>query len=325
MSRGPRIPQTAKRVIIEEALKHKGTNTPRMVVVERIKPLIEPYVAQMPAEESIANLISWAWNHEQSPLDEPWSLGNSLKHNIPGDENELLLALWRKSLLMGKPLTVRDAIWIVQLRDLVPSGDLLRTALWYSIRQRTRELLGEDPLDTRADDAVIAFEAMHWARDTLVRLGSIPQHASADTRASGEWMRAYSEFEELQDLVDSVPLPDRPVAVGALLVHQIWLAQFSKGAKWATMPRSAKEEVAARLWQEVVVAESHGQQLWDASRETGLEECERAAIEYCYRWQPSQELLDQVGLTLLPPKDLIVGRVWPKDQPPGRAYSRISV
>ena len=98
--------------------------------------------------------------------DEPWSLGESSKpeYDIPADANSILLELWRYSLEIGYPLTLRHAKWIARLHKVIVTADnetdhwkqiqvLFFTALQYADLERVSQALNQPQFDTRDKDA----------------------------------------------------------------------------------------------------------------------------------------------------------------------------
>lgn len=97
--------------------------------------------------------------------DNPWSLGESVKpqYGIPGDATGILLELWKYSMEIGYPLTLRHAKWIARLYKLIVTANdegnhwkqiqiLFFTALRYADRERVSQALKQPQFDTRDED-----------------------------------------------------------------------------------------------------------------------------------------------------------------------------
>lgn len=97
--------------------------------------------------------------------DNPWSLGESIKpqYGIPGDATGILLELWKYSLEIGYPLTLRHAKWIARLYKVIVTANdevnhwkqiqiLFFTALRYADRERVSQALKQSQFDTRDED-----------------------------------------------------------------------------------------------------------------------------------------------------------------------------
>ncbi|UCH51228.1 MAG: hypothetical protein JSV54_00195 [Chloroflexota bacterium] len=117
--------------------------------------------------------------------DESWSLGESVKpeYAIPADATPILLDLWRYSLDIGYPLTLRHAKWIARLHKVIGTvGDdlghwqriqtLFFTALLYADREQVNQALKEDRFNTMAEDGDLAFSPDEVM--TLTMLGVLP-------------------------------------------------------------------------------------------------------------------------------------------------------
>ena len=321
MARGPRISKAAKRVIVEEALKYKGTATPRMTVVERLKPLIDPYVGQMPADETIANLVSWAWNHEPNPLDDPWCLGASAQYSISPEANEDLLKIWKRCVVIGWTVSIREAQWVARLRGLVPFEHLLYSATHYAKRERVCEVLREKTFDTTDLDTAVAFRGdLHRTPGPRSWLGSAVEH----TGATGQTPRSIILLHYASLLQPSsahthekhtwLTLMDEPAGVNveayldlncehhcelteeADMVYALWLRLLSKGPDWSNKTHEAQEEIACRLYQEVEMASANIKSLWNSRCEhVGSKEWILAHGPSGTTWAPSSELFKDVG------------------------------
>lgn len=305
MAKGPKIPKAAKTLIVEEALRNR--DTPRMMLVERLKTMIAPYVAHMPADETIANLISWAWNHEPSPLDAPWSLGASAQtqYGIPPDANGDLLKVWKWCIVVGRAFTIREAQWVARLRGSVPFENLLRVAAGYAIRERVCELLRKDPQETADIDWDVAFGRFQggrafsnwlWTFTAADFTGVISQSRSAQLWEQAERLEEWDGLGRLErEMKADMGLPVRKVVESSLgfdsepgselpehlnVVYALWLREISKGTRWQGMSRKAKKRTARRLREEL---------------EMGVKEIMRDEWPIECVWKPSQELLKEVG------------------------------
>lgn len=98
--------------------------------------------------------------------DEPWSLGESTKpeYGIPADATCILLELWKYSLEIGYPFTLRHAKWAARLHKVIVTASdntdhwkqiqiLLFTALQYADREQVSQQFKQKRFDTAPEDA----------------------------------------------------------------------------------------------------------------------------------------------------------------------------
>ncbi len=115
--------------------------------------IIESMGEIVPAEETLEKLISWARNHPDSPLDEPWSLGCLAEVEIPPEALLAIMQIMRKRLPHAElDLTIREAMWIARLHKLFDDLELLdKWASAYAARERVCWIL-EWPHETSSLD-----------------------------------------------------------------------------------------------------------------------------------------------------------------------------
>ena len=161
MSRGPRISNTVRRVIAEEALKDRSY--PRAAVAAKLQDIIERMGEVVPQEETLVKMISHARKHEPSPLDAPWSLGTLPDYPIPAAALPTVLQVHEMQRITReypppeiRPyLTIRQALWIARLHPLfVDTTRCLSHALSYAAAERACEVSGT-PFDSTSLDRMI--------------------------------------------------------------------------------------------------------------------------------------------------------------------------
>jgi hypothetical protein len=122
MTRGPKIKNEVRRLIISEAI-HESKNMPRRALAVRLQDLIEKMGEISPSEDTLARMISAARNHPLSELDQPWSIGACTRYNIPPESIPVLINIQQfrahNSRLKEYDLTVREALWFVRLHPIV--------------------------------------------------------------------------------------------------------------------------------------------------------------------------------------------------------------
>jgi hypothetical protein len=119
-----------------------------------------------PEREVLEKKITDYRNKSVWPEDEPWSLGESVKpqYGIAAEATGVLLELWKYSLEIGYPLTLRHAKWIARLHEMIVTANdeverwqqiqvLFFTASHYSDWERVSQLSNEERFDTRGEDA----------------------------------------------------------------------------------------------------------------------------------------------------------------------------
>jgi hypothetical protein len=75
-------------------------------------------ISPTPTWQTIKKKIEEARRYPNE-LDEPWSIGASVQRNdIPPEYNELLFDVWRYSLALDRPISIRQARWIVNIKSL---------------------------------------------------------------------------------------------------------------------------------------------------------------------------------------------------------------
>jgi len=222
---------------------------------------------RVPSHENLIKMISEARNHAPNHLDEPWSIAASLKYGIPPEANRDLFDIWRVSLAIDRPLSIRQARWIVYLRDVRPedlpqntypekvrrSLELISQSWLYSIRERVSEIMGEEHFDTTALDAVSFIPP--WECNTAVKLGKVPvlmfsQEQLTKLGESGISLhgppRSGSSVEQaVWHKVRESPPPGQEITDLGLgeeiwseeddIVSAYWLMYLSKGSKWDSL------------------------------------------------------------------------------------------
>ncbi len=257
MSKGPKISPTLKRLVVQEALRDR--NRPRMVLVAELRNLIELMGEQMPAEETLAKLISWARNHAPRPEDAPWTVGASREHGISHDTMPAVLHVWKLCLMMGEPFTIREAKWVAQLQTVVTNiVNLKRWSQSYAIRERACEALGE-PLQTSDLDERLAMGVQEFAvAGYLGKLKSSTRRREP-FRQCGEpvqWENSTAdEVVRIAEGTEGAKLP--PVSRSGLSeegkwLYAHWLLHLRNGPKWVDLVTEHQLSIIQELRQFVL-------------------------------------------------------------------------
>lgn len=211
--------------------------------------------------------------------DKPWSIGASVEYRLPPEANRDLFDIWRASLAMGSPISIRQAKWIVHIRNLfhepIPTGNtysdkvnrnlwLIRQSWLYSLLERTSQIMGEKYFDTTNLDA--ASFMLNWERATALRLGNIStvsysQEALAKIEKFGTpltspsisvssvedavWRSVRSKPPKDMELMAEFTSPDEVLREEDDLVAAYWLTHLSRGPLWNDLPE--QPDIKARL------------------------------------------------------------------------------
>lgn len=237
----------------------------------------------------------------ESGLDQPWCLGESAKHNIPSEANEILLKVWKQSIAQGRTFTVREARWVAWLRAIEPEIWLPKTAELYALRERVCDLLGRARVDTTDLDAQLAFGFTNtgdWARYTAVRMGMLPRFSSFELEDEGKLSETQEPFLLAKEGALGYALEwglgveskhSLDLNFDSDMVYCLWLLEFNRTRKWENMPPEKKRGLAQRLRKEV---EDESKELERLSRSEDLHGIRRRTSE----WQPSAGLLHELGI-----------------------------
>jgi hypothetical protein len=149
------------------ALSPLYRNMKRAELAEKIQAEVK-WPGKTPELEVLEKKITEYRNTSVWVEDEPWSLGESIKpeYGIPADTTSVLLELWRYSLEIGYPFTLRHAKWVARLYKLVVTANndtehwkqiqiLFFSALVYADRERVSQALGQHRFDTTGEDAAL--------------------------------------------------------------------------------------------------------------------------------------------------------------------------
>jgi len=272
--RGPNIPDDWKRYIMALAIDEKTIESykPRMLLADTILEQMKQsrdVGDKLPERESIAKLISRARNHPKSSLDEPWSIAASARYGLSPEASKDLFDIWRFSLAMDRPISIRQAKWIVYIRNLfyqpISTGNrysdkvnrnlwLIRQSWLYSILERASRIMGEQHFDTTNLDANSFM--LPWERATALKLGKVSsidysQEALAKLEKHGTSLTSpavsiKSVEQAVWGSVRAAPPPqleimglgftDEVLPEEDDLVCAYWLMYLSKGPAWNSLP-----------------------------------------------------------------------------------------
>ncbi len=273
--RGPNIPDNWKKYIVDLAVviePHK----PRMLladeIVERMRQSRD-IKDRLPERESIAKLISSARTYPKSSLDEPWSIAASVKYGISPEASKDLFDIWRFSLAMDRPISIRQAKWIAYIRNLfyqpISTGNrysdkvnrnlwLIRQSWLYSILERASRIMGEEHFDTTDLDAASFMPT--WEYATALKLGKVSHvnySQEAMTRIEKHGTSLTSPPHSVKSVEQAVwhnvrTEPPQHMEIMGLgftnevlqeeddLIAAYWLMYLSKGPLWNNLPERAE-------------------------------------------------------------------------------------
>ena len=243
-------------------------------------------------------------------VDGPWTSGVSGEYGIPLAATFDLLHVWAECVVERRLLTIRQAKWIVRLREILSNkrNQAVYGGLWvlyqwasiYAARERAAAALFPGQVaDTRDLDAQLAFDGEVY--QAAVETGAVPAWSMEKRRR--ETMAAVYPFtiylEERGVEIDKrgeesyAPLFNLPSVERhtALKVYSLWSnAFYRKGAQsWGMSSRS---DALDRLVQEIV---AHFEALQTSTEPGTVEAPLTAAAPSPQTWRPSEELLKEVG------------------------------
>ena len=271
--RGSGISSEWKRHITWRALDEFQKN--RMVLTDEILIQMQDSgdLKELPERGSIAKIISYARNHE---LDKPWSIAASIKYKFSPEANRDLLEIWRYSIAIDSPISIRQAKWLVYIRNFYPPTvepysnkvmrnlELISRSWLYSIFERVSIILKEEDFDSTPLDALFLPE---WELATALQLGKIhrpylPREAlekikTAGTSLSGParsvlsveqavWHNVRAKPPQGQEM-NSFGSFDKVLPEEADLIAAYWLNYLSKGPLWNNLPTQPDIQEARRL------------------------------------------------------------------------------
>lgn len=234
----------------------------------------------IPTELTIKKKIEEARRYT-SELDSVWSIAASIRYGIPSGDTQDLFRLLRYSLAIDRPLSIRQARWVVHLRTLYKfsvgevtvEGEALQS-LWlltqswlYSVREMSYEIMAHkkeankpESFDTSDLDAVFMPS---WERANAITLKRIPRTYFSQEQINGlkgfgatlesppqgfnaehaVWQSVYGGFKDYNELL----IPFSNLTEEEDLVSAHWLSCFSKGSKWASLSPEKQKKVRGRL------------------------------------------------------------------------------
>lgn len=185
-SRGPRIPNEVRQLIISQAI-HDSKTMPRRALAVRLQELIERMGEISPTEDTLARMISAARNKQPSELEKPWCIGACAYYCIPHDMIPVLNKIQRLKAECTDPnsasnqLTVREARWIARLYHAIEPqiGKIVNTdgnnLLWldfiansYVQRERVSEQMNEPYPETTDLDRLYFYDEDFFSENALI-------------------------------------------------------------------------------------------------------------------------------------------------------------
>jgi hypothetical protein len=213
---------------------------------------------------------------ENDPFDKMWTVSASIKHGIPPEANKDLFDIWRISLAIGRPISIRQALWIANIRYIYPYRistewsslaqrglQLISTSWLYSIRERISKIQEEDSFDSTSLDASSFMSQMEFL--VVQKIGLIspldfPQEPLKKLEESGTtlsgpprsvqsvedavWHSVRAKPPQHKERNDSIPWPITP-SEEVDLVAAYWLTYLSKGPLWNNLPE--RPEIREKL------------------------------------------------------------------------------
>ncbi len=290
MSKGQRINTTVKLIIAVEALR--DPNLPRKAVVSDIKKRIGQTGETLPTAQTLERLISRIRQHILGE-DDPWSISASVSNDIPADANGILIKLQRWCLIMGRPLTVREAKWAARLRTAVRSENLLEWAWRYALREMIADSL-QDRLVTDDLDRELCFPRETPMEDCIMmagrRAGILPSPSLEDF--------VLSEEEPLNNefLADFPSWVERgmDVPLGQAMEHKLLLWRVEHEEEF-----SEDADALYALWLQYLSKEPGWKDLNNEKRVALVKALHREVAELSHyqarNWKPSAAIMEEVS------------------------------
>jgi len=199
--------------------------------------------------------------------DKPWSVAASVHYGLPAEVTKDLFDIWRYSLAIDRPITIRQAKWIVYIRNLFQSistgnshSDKVNRNLWlirqswlYSTLERASRIMGEKYFDTANLDASFMPS---WELATVLKLGKVSsidysrealnkleKHGTSLTSPSvsvksveqAVWHSVRAEPPQHMEVM-AYGSTDEVLSEEYDLVAAYWLTNLSKGPRWNDLP-----------------------------------------------------------------------------------------
>lgn len=262
MSRRPRIPEAAKRVIFKMACE-KLQEHPKLLV-EDVKARIENLVSWMPEDETIQKYIVEA-RKKQGPEDAPWSLATLNDYHIPPEALPAVLRVWKMHLTERLDFTIRQAKWVARLQGLIIDiTDLSYWATTYAFREYYYDILHKSH-DSRDLDTTLAMG--RWELATACWMGKASRMLAPNLGtwdAELGWGVRFPGFGDLtnretativehgflDDLEREISLPDLgglDLSEEAEWVYAHWLVYLRDGPKCKSLSKKERQSIILRL------------------------------------------------------------------------------
>jgi hypothetical protein len=283
MPAGPKISSQVHDVIAEEALKNPYLQ--RGEVIELIKKRLDRQGFLVPAYTTLIKLISEA--RQVSEDDKPWSF--SIDEEIFNGLRGMLIKLQRWCLIIGAPLTIREARWASRLVNALDDEKyLLETAWRYSVRERIKALYQDLDMDLcfprhstdNADKKYAASKAgiIHYLTREDLELIEEPslnfdlKNPTWIERAMHIPLDKAMEIKVLGEPVDHT----KELSDSNRELYAIWLRYCAQSSKWDELEYEMKVKLSRQLHMEVAEYGNLG--------------------EISIRWEPSPEIFDKLEL-----------------------------
>jgi hypothetical protein len=317
MSQGKHISPIVRQIVAATVAENPQASREALIPV--IRGRVQAAGKTQPATTTLLKLISRYKNRPTSDLDEPWSLASLRENDLPAECLPALTQIWRLTLSLDQPLTIRQAYWAARLHALFPNPLYLwMWAFAAAMGERISELVGE-PLDTTVLD-MVAARCSGWEQRTYRLTGTqvsqatshVPplSYVSPDGTASLEEFvvngvihqaadddAAYFRYEFTR-LVEQLPTLDSiGLTFQAQMVYLRWFTFLVSGPKWSSLTPEQAVDVVVALRQWVLQQQTRLLAAQDALshsdipgvREVSDQSPDSIASEY------PQDLLDLVG------------------------------
>jgi hypothetical protein len=260
----PAIFPWIRDLIIIEA-RHSRNVAPKALAISIMKD-IEARGEIPPTEETLIKKIGEARKYNE--LDEPWSIAASVRFGIQPEASKYLFDIWRYSLVIDRPISIRQARWVIYLRSLFSSistgnlhSDKVNEYLWlirqswlYSVREQISEIMKEENFDSLDFDA--ASFMPNWEHATALKLGKIKTASFSKEQISlledkgillksppisvvsveqAVWHNVRAEPPQHMQMSAS-GFSDEVLPEEDDLVAAYWLMHLSKGTLWNNLP-----------------------------------------------------------------------------------------
>lgn len=218
-------------------------------------------------------------SRDQKELDDPWTIGSTVKHGIRSEAMPVVLRIWKLCVAAGVPFTIREAKWVDQLRSLFTDIIELRdVAFHYALKERAHEASeSNEPFETYDLDGRLTMDIWEYATARLLgkmkssslllenwilrpkslclltgegqkaieltkRVVGFKKGLETDVPPEMFTSEGLKELQEKDRELSELELPDE-----AAWIFSHWLTYLSKGPKWSELSWGEIIDIVVKL------------------------------------------------------------------------------